>query len=75
MRERDTGPWRYGVGQSKVLRALEILARKPPLTIPELAIFLGQSDHATRRLVYRLVHESYLVKTPDNFPAKYTIVS
>ncbi|MEN3280091.1 MAG: hypothetical protein V7607_1231 [Solirubrobacteraceae bacterium] len=23
--------------------------------------------------MYRLVHEGYVVKTPDNFPAKYAI--
>jgi DNA-binding IclR family transcriptional regulator len=56
------------------LRALEILARAP-LTIPQLAARLEQQAVTTRRLVYRLEHDGYLVRTSNGYRAPYSLGS
>ena len=56
------------------LRALEILAHNP-LTIPQLAARLQQHPVTTRRLVYRLEHDGYLVRTGGGHRAPYALGS
>ena len=60
----------YSYCAVNTLRALEILARTP-LTIPQLAAQLQQKPVTTRRLVYRLEHEGYLVRASAGHRAPY----
>lgn len=69
-RSREYGTTNYC--SVNTLLALELVARTP-LTIPQLAEQMQQLARTTRRLVYRLEYEGYLVKTGTGWRDPYTL--
>jgi DNA-binding IclR family transcriptional regulator len=64
----------HGYAAVNALRALEILAHTA-LTIPQLAARLEQQPVTTRRLIYRLEHDGYVVRAGGGYRAPYALGS